>query len=83
MQHLLNHIRPIIQQMQKLMIIQAKVLRARFEEIPKQRSKGIDKIDYLKDDLFAIVPHTGAIEDIKHLNEYLATIETEATEYYA
>jgi hypothetical protein len=40
-------------------------------------------MDHLMDDLFAITPHNRAVEGIKRLNEYLATIDKEGAEYYA
>jgi len=83
MNTLITKIQPILQRQQKLMAMQAILLKGQVDEILAQRSEDVDKIDHLMDDLFAITPHSGAVEDIKRLNRYLATIDTEAAEYYA
>lgn len=65
------------------MAIQAILLKGQVNEILAQQSEYVDKIDHLMDDLFAITLHSGAEEDIKRLDTYLATTDTEAAEYYA
>lgn len=83
MENLLNQLQPLLQRQQQLIAIQAKLLRGEVDVTLAQRSRDIDQIDHLMDDLFAITPNPETVEDIKRLNEYLATIDTEAAAYYA
>jgi hypothetical protein len=83
MDNVINKLQPIIQSQQQLMSIQATLLKGQVDDILAERFDNVNKIDKRMDDLFAITPHNRVVEDIKRLNEYLATIDKEAAEYYA
>jgi Tfp pilus assembly protein PilN len=83
MDNLLRSIPPIIQQMQELMAIHAPVLQGQVNAILEQRSKDIDRIDHLMDDLLVVIPHGYCLEDFERLNNYLKTLDAEAAAYYA
>lgn len=83
MDNVINKLQPIIQSQQQLMSIQATLLNGQVDDILAERFDNVNKIDKRMDDLFAITPYNRVVEDIKRLNEYLATIDKEAAEYYA
>lgn len=82
MDNLLKSIRPIIQQIQKLMAIQAPLLHKQVNEILEQRSTDINKIDHIMDDILVVIPHCHCLEDFKRLNSHLKTLDAKAADYY-
>lgn len=69
---------PLLKHQQELMAIQARMLRVQVEEILEQRSKDIDRIYHIMDDLLVVIPHGHCMEDFERLNNYLKTLDAEA-----
>jgi hypothetical protein len=82
MDDLIAKLRPVIQDLQRLLAAQEPILHDRVNDILARRSKNVNEIDHLMDDLFTIMPHGFGIADFKRLKEYLATLDAGAADFY-